>query len=66
MSRVHHLVRFNLLFYAIVLSILNASPTAANRNNNSIEDQIFDYIIVGGGLTGLTVANRLSEDPNRK
>ena len=24
----------------------------------------FDYVVCGGGLTGLTVASRLSEDPN--
>ena len=29
-----------------------------------VADQTFDYIVVGGGLGGLTVANRLSEDPN--
>lgn len=27
-----------------------------------IASKTYDYIIVGGGLTGLTVANRLSED----
>lgn len=24
----------------------------------------YDYVIVGGGLTGLVTANRLTEDPN--
>ncbi|KAF2190152.1 GMC oxidoreductase [Zopfia rhizophila CBS 207.26] len=27
-------------------------------------DAVFDYVIVGGGTAGLTLANRLSEDPN--
>ena len=27
-------------------------------------DNIFDYVIVGGGPAGLTVAQRLTEDPN--
>ncbi|KAK5688442.1 hypothetical protein LTS10_000420 [Elasticomyces elasticus] len=30
----------------------------------NVVDRTFDYIICGGGLTGLTVASRLSEDPD--
>ncbi|KAL1794501.1 hypothetical protein ACET3X_007922 [Alternaria dauci] len=43
------------------------NPTAPSGDNGSpdVGGQSFDYIIVGGGLTGLTVANRLSEDPTR-
>lgn len=26
----------------------------------------YDYVIIGGGTSGLTVANRLSENPSRK
>jgi choline dehydrogenase len=58
-------------FYS--LSLLTAlSCTAATLTRRSpvqvsitgVEGQTFDYIIVGGGLTGTTVAGRLTENPN--
>ncbi|KAF4209672.1 hypothetical protein CNMCM8980_002445 [Aspergillus fumigatiaffinis] len=33
-------------------------------NPEEVADKKFDYIIAGGGLTGLTVAAKLTEDPN--
>ncbi|KAG5337120.1 hypothetical protein C0989_010727 [Termitomyces sp. Mn162] len=38
------------------VSSITTSPSAVNNNT-------FDYIVVGGGLTGTTVAARLSENP---
>lgn len=61
----------NFFFFSSFVPIqLSWSPPASwssgpTNDNLNISGKTFDYIIVGGGLTGLTVANRLSEDPSR-
>jgi choline dehydrogenase-like flavoprotein len=50
-----HLGSRSSLADAIALSLLCSSPTLAFE---------YDYVIIGGGTCGLTVANRLSELPN--
>ncbi|KAF3031365.1 hypothetical protein E8E12_000996 [Didymella heteroderae] len=47
-------------FHAVI-----AVPTAISGNVSTIKGKTYDYVIVGGGLTGLVVANRLSEDKSR-
>ena len=53
------------LFTCWLPNILSPPQQDAPGSEQNIAGKTFDYIIVGGGLTGLTVANRLSEDSSR-
>ena len=57
------LILSGLLFLSSFVPRITNPLNVGNSNGEpDVGGQTFDFIIVGGGLTGLTVANRLSED----
>ena len=51
----------------LCLAVISSTCKAAPVGDDAViarDGSHFDYIIVGGGLSGLVVANRLTEDQN--
>ena len=53
------------LFWALFLpGGAFADVFVLDGSNQSLDNATFDYVVVGCGIAGLVVSNRLSEDPN--
>jgi len=60
------------IVFATQTNIVFVAPTntssslahGVSRNPLDAASQTFDYVVVGGGLTGITVAARLAENPS--
>ena len=52
-----------LLFYSGARALPNLAKRGLTTSPTEVAGKTYDYIVVGGGLTGITVAARLAENP---
>jgi len=45
---------------------LYLAPRLFSTNSNSELETAYDYVVIGGGTSGLVVANRLTEDSDSR
>ena len=58
------LLLFALAFIRLSVAAPNLNKRAVTTSPGDVNGKTYDYIVVGGGLSGLTVAARLAENPS--
>jgi len=53
------------LCVALLVALHNAEAAQFHKNVTDVQGTAWDYIVVGGGLTGLVVSRRLAEDDKK-